>query len=352
MSTTPSPTPFDAGNDFAPSAEAVAAELSTPEPEVAPETPEAPEADEATERAAWEDQTEAADETPVPETPKAPAAPATLEVKGAKGVQKFNLTESDPVLKRTLEFGLVAPVWKKERDLANIRATEAEAKVKPLAEKAARVDEVGSLTQAGFHEQAARVALGEDAFDKLVTGLVAEALEYAEADPARRAEIERSRDGRTRAYDKYKTEAEMRKKDQRLEELESSIETKRLTGHGTLALKANDFRKVIKDPDVAHNLNQKLWKLAWADLEEMAEAGKDVTEADIDRAFSVNAKVLRSVIQRQTATEVTKTIETKKADAKTKAQAVATQRYPQTQGPDLSKWDGKAGSLLKLLNGK
>lgn len=348
------PTPFDAGNDFAPSAEAIQAELNAPA-EPAQEVQEAPEdesQDEGQERAAWEDQTDAADEPEVQVAPKTPAAPAILEVKGAKGVQQFNLKADDPVLKRTLEFGLVAPVWKRERDQANARATELESKVKPLAEKASRLDEVGSLSQAGHVEQAARIALGEDAFNAMAEAMVAEALEYAEANPQRRLEIEGARKDRGRAYERYKIDQDMKRKDARLEELESGIESKRLSGHGTLALKTHDFRKVIKDADVAHNMNQKLWKLAWADLEELAEAGKEVSEADIDRAFAANAKVLKSVIQRQTQAQVTQVMDVKKADAKTKAQAVATARYPQTQGPDLSKWDGRAGSLLKLLNGK
>lgn len=356
-----STTPFDAGSEFGSPEEALQAELQSPTPaEVeAPEEP-AEESVEDSGRASWEDQPQDADATPEgaaakadgAAAPKTPAAPAILEVKGNKGVQKFELKPDNEVLKRTLQFGLAAPQWKKERDLANVRATEAEARVKPLAEKAKFQEEVGSLTQAGHYEQAARMALGEKGFDTLVETLVTEALEYAEANPQRRLEIERAREGRGRAYEKWQTQKQISSKDARLEELENGIETQRLESLGTVALKTHDFRRLIDDADLAHSMNEKLWKLAWTDLESLAEAGKDITPAAIDEAFKTNAKVLSSVVKRQTQATVAKVVETKKADAKAKAQVVATANYPKTDGPDLKGWDGKAKSLLRMMAAK
>lgn len=345
---------FDAGNEFASTgAEAIAAALKGGDGEPEPQQPEAA-AEGETEsaepdsevRTSWEDQRPGVEEDEVAKASKAAPAVPTLEIKGNRGLQKFELSPDNPQLIKALQFGTVAPTWKRERDEARKALTAERERFKTREERAARVDEVEGLAQAGHIEQAARVALGETAFKTLVQQMVDEAVEYAEANPARRAEIDRAREGRYRAFDKWNAEREVQRSKSELETLRDQVETDKLTTFGTTALAQHSFKRSIKDSDIAHQMDQKLWKLAWADLEEMSEQGLDIDKAAVDRAFATNYKVLSSVIQKQTETKVTKILDTKKQDAKTKAQLVATERYPKASATDAGDWDGKSAKGL------
>lgn len=355
---------FDAGSEFTMNgAEAIAAalkggdnepEVQTDDTQVESGEGESQSAEPGEEvRASWEDQRPDAEEGQEAKTPKAAPAVPTLEIKGNRGVQKFELSPDNPQLIKTLQFGTVAPTWKRERDEARKELAAERAKFKTREERATRVDEVEGLAQAGHIEQAARVALGETAFKTLVQQMVDEAVEYAEANPARRAEIDRAREGRYRAFDKWNADREVQRSKTELETLRDQVESDKLQSLGTAALNQFSFKRTIQDPDVAHQMNQKLWKLAWADLEDLAEQGQDITPEAVKQAFSMNYKVLASVIQKQTDTKVTKIIDTKKQDAKTKAQLVATERYPKASTTDAGEWDGKsAKGLWRALKNK
>jgi hypothetical protein len=111
----------------------------------------------------------------------------------------------------------------------------------------------------------------------------------------------------------------------------------------------HDFRTVVDDADQANALNTKLWKLAWADLEDAAETGQTIDATSIQRAFAQNFKVLSAGRSKAAEKQVDKLIETKKQEAAKTAQVAATERYPTTK-PDVGSWDGRrAKDLLKLL---
>lgn len=341
MVTDPTQT-FDAGNEFAgdPMAQ-LTQEPAAPAPEADP-------AVEAPEQADWSDQPPVdQDAQGAPET-KTQAAPATLEIKGNKGVQKFDLTPDNEQLKRTLQYGMVAPKWKRERDEARAELAKVKPQVAQANEKAQVWDKLTALTQRGHYEQAVRAVLGDDGFSKFVAQMTGEAAEYDAADPTRRMEIERSRDQRAAAFKDYQAEEKLREREAKLEALESRVESERLRSLGTSELQSHDFRGYIEDADLANAMNQKLWKLAWTELEDVADAGGEITPEHVKKAFASNARVLRAGMQRQVKERVAKVIETKTKDATKQAQIAATERYPKSN--EYSGWDGKsAKDLLKRM---
>ena len=347
VSTTSAPTGFDAGNEFADPTGSVQAALN----QSAPEVPAAPAAPEAATPSTWDDKpTEESPAAPVVATP--PAAPAKVSVKGNKGDKEFELSPESEDLKRTLSMGMVAPKWKQERDDARGALAKAQAELAALRNKAAPTERVQALTQRGHYEQAVRTAIGDEAFTKFVQGLAQEFDDYQSGDPEKRTAIERSRGERAQRYKDEESEARVAAAQSRLEALESKIETDRLQSIGTKALGAHDFRGFVKDPDQANALNQKLWRLAWSELEDLSEGGTQVTDAVVSRVFADNARVLQSGLTRQVAEKVAQVVETKKADAKAQAQVVATERYPKGT-PDLTGWDGRSSKdLLKRLVGR
>lgn len=343
---------FDAGNEFAmPAKDAIAEALRGEEAPVAP-APTEPQGEPADIPTTWADPTAQDGQPTETQAPTPPAAPAKVKVRGNRGEQEFDLNPENEELKRTLSLGLGAGKWKQERDEARQEAARAKAELEALRSKSGRVDTVQALAQRGHYEQAVRKAIGDEAYQKFVQTMAQEFDDYTSGDPERRSAIERSRLERAQRYKDEEAEERVKAATSRLEALESKIESDRLHSVGTKALQTHDFRGFVKDPDQAQALNQKLWRLAWSELEDSSEAGQPITDAMVAKVFADNAKVLQAGLTRQVEERVTKVVEQKKADAKAAAQVIATERYPKG-APDLSGWDGRSSKdLLKRLVGR
>lgn len=341
------PSVQEAGNEFEGSFEtALAAEMEAPaEPEVSP-SDEAP-----AEPLTWEDAKSGEDpdkSAPQSDSEKPRAAPATLEIKTGKGVKKFDLTPENQELVKELQLAQGARQWQRERDEARKTKAEVEAALAKERSRAGVWDEIQSLAQAGQSERVVRAVLG-DKFDAFRKQMLGEELGYENGSPEDRAAIEKSRVQRDRDFEKYTYERKLADREAKLSQIEDTHESTRLKTIGTSALQQHDFRRTIQDPDVAQALNDKLWRLAWSDLEDAAEAGQDISPDVITAAFEQNAKVLGAGRNKQVEANVTKVLETKKQDAVKRAQIAATERYPTTK-PDVSGWDGRRSKdLLRLL---
>lgn len=342
---------FDAGGDFGSPQDAVSEALAggaspAPETPAATEQPSVPDVP-----AAWADGTpESTEAAPVAANP--PAAPAKIRVKGNREEREFDLNPESEDLKRTLAMGLGAGKWKQERDEAKQELTRLKAELEATRAKSSSGDQVKALAQRGHYEQAVRKALGDEGFTKFMQGLAQEFDDYTSGDPEKRTAIERNRFERAQRFKDEEAEARVREATERLQALESKIETDRLHSIGSQALRANDFSAYVKDPDQAQALRGKLWRLAWSELEDMAEGGTQVTESVVNRVFADNARVLQAGLTRQVEERVTKVVEQKKSDAKAQAQVAATERYPKG-APDLTGWDGRSSKdLLKRLVGR
>jgi len=342
---------FDAGGDFGNPQDAINEALTGG----APTTPAAPAATEqpsvpADTPSTWDDNPASAADVPVGAAPS--AAPTKIRVKGNKEEREFDLNPESEDLKRTLAMGIGAGKWKQERDEAKQELARLKAEVEAARSKVSSGDQVKALAQRGHYEQAVRKALGDEGFAKFMQGLAQEFDDYTSGDPEKRAGIERSRFERAQRFKDEEAESRVREATARLEALESKIETDRLHAVGTKALSTNDFRGYVKDPDQAQALNQKLWRLAWSELEDMSEGGTQITDAVVSRVFADNARVLQAGLTRQVEERVAKVVEQKKSDAKAQAQVAATERYPKG-APDLTGWDGRSSKdLLKRLVGR
>jgi hypothetical protein len=346
---------FDAGNDWgATPAEAIAEAVAqeAPEPGETPsESPETEATAEAVEEVpTWADtdpKEEDAEAAPAAKT-VTPAAAQVMEVKGAKGVHKFELRPDNEELTNTIKLGLGARQWQKERDDARKEATTAKKAADDAGQKAKVWDELQELTQLGQRDKVARAVLGEEGYQSLVKQIVRDVVEFSDADPERKLEIERERMKQDSDFKIWQSERKRTAAETALEARENAIEEKDLRSKMTSALQANSFAKTIKDRDVAQQRNAKLWKMSSSDLVEMADAGTEITPELINKVFAENAKFINPG-QTTAKAEVAKTIEKKKVDAKKVAQVAATERHP-VQTTALSQPIGNsAKALLRSL---
>lgn len=349
---------FDAGNEFAGSAPIPGP--STPAP--AAEAPQADagsneqvEVDEAqVAPSSWADPdpNEQADE--IGET-KSSATKASdvpeVEVKGGKVSKKFKLAKDDPELTKTLQHGLMAGKYRHERDkLARDLKAEREA-AKAVREKAQVWDQLDELARLGQHDKVARAVLGDANYEALRKEILREYDVTQNGDPDARYAYEKERSEREGKFTQHMYERKLQEAEKRLQDRDDQVESDRLRTLGTTALVKYDFRNFVEDRDLANQLNQKLWKVAWAELEEMSD-DREVTPELVTKVFAENAKVLRGGMRRAVDAKVNQVIETKKQEAKRQATIAATERYPTGSQPDLTGWDGRnAKDLLKRLVG-
>lgn len=342
---------FDAGNELAsdPMA-ALQAEMATPseseEPEATPETSDSQEGDETNQ---WAEKPTPEDaegaETPAKTQPK---AWGELEIKGNKATRKFELNPESPELKRTLEFGMVAPTWRKERDDARRELTATKGELEPTKAKAAVWDELEDLTKQGHDDQVVRAVLG-DKYDQFIAQIIKETVEYDSATPEERFAMDRAKLERQSNWRVYQANRKANSAEAKLSAREDAIESSRLQGLATVALQRNKFEG--EDRDTTSALNQKLWKLSWADLEDVANAGGELTPQVIAQAFADNARVLKGAGTRTAAKATAVTNEKKSAAATKVAQAAATERLnPKPTTQDATPWtDTSAKDVLKRL---
>jgi hypothetical protein len=344
---------FEAGNEFSNPMAAVTAPEPQDAPEVETQTPA--DGDDAPVESTWDDKPTNPDDAPESDETAAQAATTAaataveFEIKGAKGVHKFKLDPNDEQLQKTLKMGLGAAKWQRERDEARRELAKLKPDATAATEKAQVWDELERLAKGGHRDRVARAVLGDEGYAELVKEIVRETIGYEQATPDERARMDQDRARKEREWQDNTHQRQKKSLEDKYQALEDKIETDRLRSLGTAALQRHDFTGYVADKDVANAMNNKLWRLAWSDLEDMSDQGQDITPESIQRVFAANAKVLRAGQSKAVNEKVAKVIEDKKVAAKAKAQVVATERYPTSQ-PDTSSWDGRsAKSLLRSL---
>ncbi len=344
---------FEAGNELsADPMAALQAELNsssgaTQEDQSEPETNPEPEGSEADENNQWGENPNP-DGEPAEIQTKAVPKYAEIEIKGNKATRKFELNPENPDTKRTLEFGVMAPVWKQERDLARKEATAHKAELEPAKQKAAIWDELEELTKQGHDDQVVRAVLGNK-YEQFIAQIIKETVEYDAASPEERFAMDKSKVERQAEWRVYQANRKANSAEAKMTAREDSIEHDRLNGLATVALQRNKFEG--EDRASTSALNQKLWKLAWSELEDVALAGGELTPQVIASAFADNARVLKGAGARTAPKAVAVKNETKSVEATKQARAAATERMtpPKTQD-DSSPWTGtSAKDVLKRL---
>lgn len=347
-------TGFDAGGDFIPVRDAIANLASGQAPaasaeEDAQEPPAAADGD--SEAAAWEDEGEG--ETPKAEKTASPAAPV-LEVKGPKGVKRYDLNPDNAELKRALEYAEGFRPMQAARDKALQELKTLKAQFAAATEKSGVWDELQSLAQAGHTDRVVRAVLGDQAYAAYRKQVADEVTGYESADPAERARIDAQREAQESKFAATQYEKKMQALEAKIQAQEDKVETDRLRGVGQQALSKFSFTDVVKDADLAEALNTELWASAWTSLEGMAEAGHEITPQLVNKVFAQKAKILRGGAAQVAEARVQQIVSSKKQAAKQQAQAAAVARYPsQPAASKVEGWNGSSMSDLvrRLRNG-
>lgn len=336
---------FEAGSEW------TTAEAAVTQPQPTPEAPAAEEISETSTSAdtqdTWDKDPE--DNEPVVETPKTKeTAPSEFEVKGSKGVKKFKLDPNDPELTRTIQMGMDYRRMQQERDQAKQLAAKQAKEFSSVADKAKIWDELNEMARLGHREKIAQAVLGEEGYAKLREEILLEQAAQESGDPDVRYEYEKAKSKREQTWQETQYQKKMREMEEKLSQIEEKGQLDSYRTLGTSALQKHDFRGFIEDKDTATALNNKLWKIAWSDIEELADSGETVTPELVNKVFAQNAKILRAGQGRVANERVNKLVEQRKADTKQKLQVAATQATTGRE-VDLSGWNGRAKDLLKLL---
>lgn len=345
---------FDAGSDFIPVGEAIANLVSGNDAPKAPAAAEPPPpAEDNSEAAGWEDETE--DSAEAPKAPKAtsPAAPV-LEVKGPKGVKKYDLNPDNAELKRALEYAEGFRPMQAARDKAMQETKALKGQLAPLQEKAAVWDELQSLAQAGHTDRVVRAVLGDQAYAAFRKAVADEENGYASADPTERKALEARRAEREAQFAATQYDKKVKDLEAKLQAQEDRVETDRLRGVGQQALAKFSFNDSVSDPELAEQLNNELWQSSWTRLEQLSDEGHDITPQLVSKVFAQKSKILRGGAAKVADNRVQQIVESKKQVAKQQAQVAATARYPsQAPAPKVDGWKGTSMTDLvrRLRNG-
>jgi hypothetical protein len=348
---------FDAGNEWAnspavPTGPSQAAPTTTAPAEATPTEAVSTTDEPSTGTPSWADpDPKAAESTDQPAAKTQAPSGGEIEVKGPGGAKKFALASDNPELQRTLALGLGARKWQAERDQARKERDKAVKDTVPLREKAQVWDQLDELARLGQRTKVAHAVLGDEGYEALRKEIIREHTVMQGGDPDERNTFERERMTKDQELTRHMYEKKIKEAEGRAQAQEDKAEKDRLRSVATTALVKYDMRNFIEDQDLANNLNNKLWTLAWTDLE--AIDSDDITPEMISKAFASNAKTLRAGMSRSVDAKVNRVIEGKKQDATRRAQAAATERYPTGGQVDLSQWDGRSSKgLLELLAGK
>jgi hypothetical protein len=323
---------MNAGTEFG-------ADVTVPQPEVAPTESEAPKESEVSESA---------------KEPSTEAPSVSIDVRGKQ--KTFKLDPNDEVLRRTLRNGERAASVKAENDKLKAERSDLDGKVKTFGEAHEVIQELKSLVSTGDTmdlERAVKAILGDDKFADLMRAQFDEYENYKSASPEERARMSAERRLKDTSY------AE-RMKDREIQKLRNDIKSENekrndgvIHGYATTALGEHKFKESdIPDDDIRYRLNKRAWNNSWETIREVS-ATREITPALINKVFEREFNLLKHATKGNNAAAVSKSVEQKKAVAATTAAAVATSNYPkpaQSGGVDISKWNGKsAKDLLNLF---
>lgn len=201
--------------------------------------------------------------------------PVELEVKGDGKTVKFKLDPQDAQLKRTLEWGMAAPRFVRERKQARQELDEVKKSMAPLSEKAAKHDELEELKVAGRFGLAVKAFLGEENYKKFYSDAVLKRVKYdtAESDEERRA-IEKQFMEEDHGDKLFMADRDKGKLKSQLDSATSEQQARFQRSLATAEHARYRFDEFDSNPATQEAMSGKLWKLAMADIEEWISAKK------------------------------------------------------------------------------
>jgi len=335
---------FDAGNEFDSVPEAFEAPPAQESSE-APEPSAEPSPDEPQDNLLDQEDTQAPTEEKSPKD--------FVEVKGAGKNAKFNLKPDDPELVKTLQYGIQAEKWLKQRNEARNTLKAKEQEIAGLSEKAEVWNELRELAQLGQYDQIVRAVLGDKFDDYEATRQRLE-----NATPDERWEHEKKQLEAQRTLERNRLNRELQsERDKAAKQNEAALEN-RLHSMATREFARHDFAKYGLNEDLQQQLSEDLWEGAWSMVDRYIEAkglsSKDITQDMLNKAFERKYARLTAAFSQAGSSQASKILDAKKQEAKQQVRAATTERYPQSGSVEsnLKGWSGSAKELTKRLLGR
>ena len=247
-----------------------------------------------------------------------------MEVKGNGKLHKFTLDKNDKKLQQTLAYGLAAPKLQQDN-----KAMKKE--LEQMKGQLASAGDVGKysmateLASAGHIASSIREFLGEETYNKFYNEEIIARLDYENASPEEQKTILTARHNKEKEEWKWRNEHNQKGKDGAKQQSAEAIAKETEDGlarAGVAVLQSYDFTKLDKDPAAQELLKDKLWKLAFDDVEEWATSrgGSTPTKAHIEKAFARNYKLLTGARASGNSAKVSQPASGNKAAAKTAAE--------------------------------
>lgn len=296
---------------------------------------------------------------PAPETKQAAPVEAkkvSLKVNGKE--VEFDLSDENK-LREYLQIGMAAQQKlksakqvRRENEELKARLSQLEKSGNPSFEKAQK------LMEKGYKDHALRTLLGPEQYQDYLSSKVEEMLEYREANPMRKLEIESKwEQDRLKLQEDERLEEIQRLRSQ-LEEQQTSVTTQQYSSYLENARNTYDLGKWIEDGDMAGELNDSLQIAANAEIvreQEAREAAQDqgrmvpdLSEKDIRKIYHKHARRFLKYYKSVSTTVAEKQIETQAQKAQATAQ-LASERNYQNQDGLLDRWSKSGGSMTDLL---
>lgn len=292
-----------------------------------------------------------AEEAPAEKKEEAPSAESFVEVKGGGKTGKFNLNPSDPTLLKTLQHGLQAQTYLRQRDDARTKLRASQEERGPLKEAKEAWDTIGEYLEHGQYEAVVRAVLRDkyEEYEKQRT-----ALEGASADE--RWDFEKKQIEAQRAIERKQFERELAGEREKLTKREEAALETRLESSATREFNKYSFKEFGLSDDLQQQLSEELWEGAWNMVDRYitsrGASPKDVTQDMLSKAFERRYARLTAAFKVAGEKQAASIIETKKQEAKQQIRAAATERYPQASPVAQAKgWSGRSAAELtrKLL---
>ena len=331
----------------------IGSEITSPERAPIAEPPPSNIVEEGDDWSAFTNPTEDVEDQTSSEAPsnQSEAQVAEVSVDAFKKEHKFKLDPADEELRRTLRRGLKAPKFKEELDKVRAENQKLASDMASAKEASEVWSEIQGHLESGNIEKVMRAVVG-DKFDSFLQEKLERQIEYMNADPLRRAEMEREdADQRTSLIQSQK-DKRIKELEAREQEIQEKAQIDKYVGYATPALEKTKFQvDEVEDADLRNKLNKRLWKNAWDELEVHMKSGQPLSPKLIHQTFAQEAKILKAGIKKAVSAKVESVTAKQEKLATTTAAALATSNYPSNKTEEAaSKWNGRsAKDLLKMF---
>jgi len=299
------------------------------------------------------------DQQQVPQVSKEEPKPSLTKLKVNGKEVEFDLSD-EAKLKEYLQIGMAAQQKLKSAKQIRRENEELKAQLSKLqsSNQNAQFEKARKLMEQGHKDHALRTLLGEDNYSSYLSSKVDEMLEYREADPMRKLEIESKWEQERLKLQEDERLEEIQRLREQLEEQQTNVTTQQYSSYLEGARSAYDLSKWIEDGDMAGELNDSLQTAANAEIVREQEA-RELAQEQGRMVPDLNEKDIRKIYHKHARRflKYYKTLSTKVADQQIEQQAqkaqataqIASERNYQNQDDLLSKWSKSGGSMTDLL---